>query len=167
MGGNLETAAVYHFLQVTNSLDSLEVIAGNGYTTSGARTTSQVSVDFLSSLAESYSSIKHLRLVSIRHSNSLSSHLLKFKKLKRLGLHGVFLRTMKREELVASVLRVDVLHLLFYWIDESDPQDKEFAEEIALSTILSRKGLPALKQLMVPSEPIDIAGSETSSPRSL
>jgi len=57
VGGNLETAAVYHFLQVTNSLDSLEVIGGNASTTSGARTTSQVSLDFLSSLAKSYSSI--------------------------------------------------------------------------------------------------------------
>jgi len=34
VGGNLETAAIYHFLLVTNSLDSLEVLGGDATTTS-------------------------------------------------------------------------------------------------------------------------------------
>ena len=35
VGGNLETAAVYHLLQVTRSLDSLEIVGGEGSTISG------------------------------------------------------------------------------------------------------------------------------------
>ena len=103
VGGNLETAAVYHFLQVIRSLDSLEVVGRSATTTSGAMSASQLSVDFLSSLAESYSSIKHLRLVNIGRSNSLCSHLSKFKALEILSLDEVLLRTMRKEELIASV----------------------------------------------------------------
>jgi len=60
VGENLETAAVYYFLLVTNSLDSLEVMDGSAFTTYGASSTAEVSVDFLSSLSESNSSFKHL-----------------------------------------------------------------------------------------------------------
>jgi len=123
VGEKLETAAVYHFFQVTRSLDSLEVLGGGAIATLGALSTCQVSVDFLSNLAGSYPSLKHLPLISTHRSNLLSSQLLKFKVLKILSLDGFLLRSMQREELDASVLRVEVRHLLFYWFDESNPRD--------------------------------------------
>ena len=68
---------------------------------------------------------------------------------------------------MTSFTRVEVLHLLFYWAaKESKPRDQDFTEETLLSTILSSKGLPALKELAVPSKPINILGSEMASPRS-
>jgi len=70
---------------------------------------------------------------------------------------------MRREEL----LTVEVLHLLFYWVDESNPQDQDFKEETLLSTILSSKGLLNIKESVIPSKPINPFGSETSSSRSL
>lgn len=74
---------------------------------------------------------------------------------------------MRREELIASVLRLEVLHLSFYWFDESKPRDQDFTEEILLSGLLSGKCLLALREMVVPSEPINILGSVTSFPRSL
>jgi len=75
---------------------------------------------------------------------------------------------MRREELIASVSRVEVLHLLVHWFDRSNPQDQNsFAEETLLSAILSSKGFLDLKQLVIPSNPIDTAGSEMASPRLL
>ena len=85
-------------------------------------------MDFLSSLAESCSSIKHLRLISIDRTNFLSSHLSNFKALKILSPDALLLRTMRREELVASFSSVEVLHLLLYWVDESKPRDRDFTE---------------------------------------
>ena len=167
MGENLETAAIYHFFQVTRSLDSLEVIGGNVSTNSGARTTSQVSVDFLLRLAESHSSIKHLRLVNITYANSLSSHFSKFKALKILSLDGFLLRMMQREELVASLSSVEVLHLNLHCFDESNPRDQDFTEETLLSNILSSKRLLDLDEMVVSSRPINIQGLVTASPRSL
>jgi len=54
--------------QFTSFFRLLTLTGGNAFTASGTRSTCQVSVDFLSSLAESYSSIKHLRLISIHPS---------------------------------------------------------------------------------------------------
>jgi len=167
VGGNLETAAIYHFLLVTKSPDSLEVAGGNAFTTSGARRTSEISVSFLSSLTESDSSIKRLRLVNIYSPNSLSSQFFKFKALKILSLDGCSLRTMKREELFASVLRVEVLHPPLYWVKESDPDDQDFTEEILLSILLSSKGLLDLKELVIPSKAINVGGSVADSACSL
>ena len=87
--------------------------------------------------------------------------------MKILSLDGTLLQMMRREEFIASLSRVEILHLLFYWINKSKPRDQDFAEETLLSTMLSSKGLLALKELMVSGKPINILGSETASPRSL
>jgi len=104
---------------------------------------------------------------SIHHSKSLSSHFSKFKALKILSLDAFLLRTRQTEELVASVLRVEVLHLPFYCLDESNSQDEDFTEETLLSTVLSSEGLPSVKETVIPSKPITLPALETASPRSL
>lgn len=55
----------------------------------------------------------------------------------------------------------------FYWVDQSNPHDQEFAEEVLLSTILSVTGLLSVKELVIPSKAINSAGVEADSARSL
>jgi len=60
-----------------------------------------------------------------------------------------------------------VLHLPLYWFDESIPRDQDFTEEALLSPVLSSEGHLSLKEMVVPSKPINIAASVAASPWSL
>ena len=57
-----------------------------------------------------------------------------------------------------------MLHLPLYWFDESIPRDQDFTEEALLSPVLSSEGHLSLKEMVVPSKPINIAASVAASP---
>ena len=119
MGGNLETTAVYHFLQVTNSLDSLEIALGSAEIVSGVESDADVTTECLSGLSSSYSSIKHLRLIDLLPSQTSKPDLSILTNLETLSLDRLMLEVMKTAKLGPSLSSVEILHLSFYMFDES------------------------------------------------
>jgi len=95
VGGNLETTAVYHFLQVTNSLDSLEIALGSAEIVSGVESDADVTTECLSGLSSSYSSIKHLRLIDLLPSQTSKPDLSILTNLETLSLDRLMLEVMK------------------------------------------------------------------------
>jgi len=115
VGNNLETTAIHHFLEVTASLESLEVNGGAAVTTSGNKAMLQISTDCLSSLSSFYGSIKHLQIIHIVSSQSGSLDLSAFKNLKILSLGPYILIGVERGQLGSLLVSgVEVLHLPFF-----------------------------------------------------
>jgi len=168
VGRNLETTAVYHFLKVTDSLDSLELALGDGLTVSGVESRADVTTDCLSSLSNSHSLIKHLRLINLLPSQFSKIDLSILMNLRILSLDFLMLQEMKTGNLGSSLSSVQILHLPFYMFQESQPEDDDFAEEMFISDIVSNRILPNLSEITLPSKPIDSSDSqEANSPRSV
>lgn len=153
VGHNLETETNYHFLQVAESLDSLEVLVGSGVTTSGNRAGSNIAVDVLSSLSSSDSTMKHLHLIHAQHSNKMDLSV--FKALKNLSLNDVLLTSMKEDNLGSSIPSVETIQLICYWAYDGSVCDEDFEEERLLSSIISTEVLPNLKEIALPAKPVD------------
>ena len=167
MGRNLETTAVYHFLKVTDSLDSLELALGDGLTVSGVESRADVTTDCLSSLSNSHSLIKHLRLINLLPSQFSKIDLSIFMNLRILSLDFLMLQEMKTGNLGSSLSSVQILHLPFYVFEESQPRDDDFVEERFLSDALLKGVLPNLAEIVLPSKPIGVDCEEAESSRSV
>jgi len=161
VGGNVETTAVHHFLQFTNSLDSLEIAMGAAITISGDDSIAKMSVDCLSSLSNSYSSIKHLRLTNLRASQSSKMDLSIFTNLKTLSLDFLMLYGLKTGKPRSSLSSVKILHLPYYAFDDS------FAEDRFLSDTVSSGILSNLAEIVLPSRPIGPDSREAESSHSV
>jgi len=122
VGSNTETTAVYHFLRVTQSLDSLEVLGTMGYTTSGESSHATISPDFLSSLSSSSNSFNHLRLLHMVPSKTSTVDLSILRSLKILSLDRFLIQSFMEERLV-HLPCVELFQLPFYSFIESAPSD--------------------------------------------
>jgi len=60
-----------------------------------------------------------------------------------------------------------IFHLPCYAFDLSNPRDDDLQEERFLSAIISGVPLPKLRQIVVPSKPIDTIAQKAKSPRSV
>jgi len=69
---------------------------------------------------------------------------------------------MKEGELGASVLSIEAFHLPCFSFSESSSRDEDFEEELLLSTILSSKILQNLREMVIPSKPIDANALEAA-----
>jgi len=166
-GGNLETTAVYQFLQVTDSLDSIEIAFRGAITVSRVMSDADVTTECLSSLFNSYSSIKHLRLIDLNPTQSIKTDLSIFTNLKILSLNCFVLEGMKTGALGSSLSSAEILHLPFYRFVESTPRTDDFEDEGLLYKVLSNGFLPNLRQIVLPSRPIDANALEATSSRSV
>lgn len=163
---NLETTAVSHFLRVINSL---EVNGGHAVITSRKDSNSVVYADWPSSLTRSQSSLKHLRFITVHPFTSKRSKLdlSDFKALKIISPDGLFLERLKEGKLGSSLLSVETLHVPYQLFVESSPRDSDVQGDITLSTLLSTKLVPNLREIVVTDRPMDSDASEITSPRSL
>jgi len=136
VGGNLETTAVYHFLKVTMTLESLKLSVGrrcNHYFWTGIQS-GRLSRLPLKSLRLSFfhqtPSPHRPQSYAIQQDASLNLY-----ELKTLSLDCLMLKEMKIGKLGSSLSSVEILHLPFYVFQESQPRDDDFEEEGLLSKI--------------------------------
>jgi len=156
VGGNLETTACYHILKVTNSLDPLELVIGDAFISSGEVSGADVTTECLSSLSNSCSSIKHLRLIDLLPTQFSKSDLSIFTNLKISSLDRLMLREMKTGKLDSSLSSIEILRLPFYIFEESQPRADDFEEERLLSDVISKVILPNSSEMVLPSKPIGV-----------
>lgn len=166
---NSETETVFNFLTVTNELRSLEISASDSYFTSGQKVPGiGIATECLLALTKSQESIKHLRL------HQICSPLAKKKEVFRLSVLENLKILCLEDSMIDQITNgyegtvstsVEILHLLHYQFIESQVQAAtHFTEEFRLLLLIKKNVFPNLKQVFVPSEPINGNGVATSSP---
>lgn len=166
-GRDLETLAYSTFLQVTNNLDSLEIVGGSAYTRSGANVESKVGLEVISSLFNSFSSIKHLRLIAVWNKKEHAKmDLSVFKALKTLGLDSSSILWFEMGVVDEIPSTIEVLQLLFYVYRSSEPRGPNgyMKEESRISVLLNTPAFKNIREIYVPAQPIGASGSVIALP---
>lgn len=166
---NKKSQALFNLLLVTDCLTSFEIVqsqrpletGGNrGYFFSGC----------LKGLHSSRKSLKHLRLVhspyhqEFEHDHWFNPPLSMFGNLKILGVRGSDLMVMSEADELMLPSTLEVLQLLYYTYYDGQVRESDFKEETYLRYIVENKKSPSLKQVVVPSKPININNTSTVSP---
>lgn len=154
-GADKKTQAIIHLLRSTNRLRALEVNIQSGVT----ETKSFLSHHFISSLSNSFDSLRHLRLLG-HLMTSRPGPSSSFEKLKELNVLTVDSSSICELNLGHYPPKLEVLYLPYYMSPPSTQiSSTDFEEEIGLAEFLDSKNLPHLKQVLVPARPISRDGS--------
>lgn len=159
--GSRRSDTVFNFLQVTSSrLESAELSVNARMDSNQLESDSnkEVCVDAISGLGNSFSSLKHLRLIGLfpDFEKKKLTDFTVFSSLKYLSVEGVILQVLA---VLPSRLppNLEVLHCPFHAYQGSGDTSDGFEEDEYLSHIIERP-IPKLKQVVVPGTPISIFG---------
>jgi len=148
---------MYNFLQVTNQLEPLE-IGGRCAITAGSKSVASITfTTCLSSLVTSYSSLRHLRLISIEFNERHRFNLSNFKNLKIICLDRLLLEKLTENEFGPFPSSLEMPHLPYY--DFANPDsvtNSDFDEELDMSDLLNSPISLNIFQIFVPVLPIGI-----------
>lgn len=164
VGGNKMSEAMYNLLLATDNITSLELLPAQSQ--SYDQTT--VYPGCLAALTSSYSSLKHLRLLSIcpidrdnnRGSGDPYLKLSSFESLKYLGLDLMTIAALKSwHQAHTAPPNLEALQIVCYDCSRlQTPQPNQFMEETLMVNNLQTLNFQNLRQLIVPAKPIGYAG---------
>lgn len=158
---NKKTQVLLNLLLVTNCLSSIEImqaqrpskfLGNRGAFFSGC----------LKGIRSSKNSLKHLRLCHSAYAPEenpdswVHPPLGLFENLKILGIRSSDLLSIYETEELFLPSTLEVLQLVYYTYYDGQSRDTDFVEEIHLRLVVEHKRNPSLKQVVVPSEPIDL-----------
>lgn len=160
-GGNRASHSIFNILLVTKNLWSLDLREVRIRTEGGHKDVDNAEFDLysycLSGLFNSYDSLKHIRVGRFQSKVDIDSvaDFSKFKALKILGLEGALINIFRRAGYAFVVPNVEIVHLVAYQYGEDSIQPDQ-TDSLGLPELLKSPTFPNLKQLVVPSSPINI-----------
>lgn len=160
--GNKKSDTVYHFLKVTNQLESLELGAMRGCTPQRGDST-EINPTCIDALTSSFKTLKHLRVIqgTPQFENRLFANLTPFESLTILGIDQVPITALSAWKQSPLPPKLEILQLLHYLFTPDQSVDGDFSEERELRTILENRECPTLKEVVVPAAPVDFADQTT------
>lgn len=158
--GTKESQALFDLLSVTRELLCLELFPISTQRRLAAMSEipkSNFSLDCLSGLELSFSTLKHIRVAGFKMEEHprLAMEFSKFRALKVLGMDFETIMTICNLDPPSTILpSVETVHLMHYPQRFFSPQMDD-VEGYALSALFESQSFPSLQQLAIPSAPIN------------
>lgn len=162
---NKKSQAVHDLLLVTNQLLSLELFAEHDLSSREL-----VNPDVIGGLSSSFSTLKHLRLMHVAPDQDakIITCFAPFTSLNILGFHWDTLACCAQAKKCTFPKSLETIQLVYYVQDGSPVDPYAFQEELILAMLLTENpGARNLKQVIVPSAPINYAYQENKFPNQL
>lgn len=161
IGGSKRSAAIYYLTLVTKGLKSFELwLRDRG----GTETLEPVFHEGLMGLKQSFETLEKFRLFNIGYKNQGSFDYSSFKNLKFISLLSSSLAPFTYWHDFNLPQSLECIELPSYVFEEDDIDKYTALEEDTIQDIVKFKNLINLREIIVPSRPINGEGNEPKSP---